>query len=924
MLTISKPLGAGQAQTYHAEEFANARENYYTEADQIRGEWHGRLAEQWGLHGEVREEYFQRLSEGQQPITGEQLIRHQTAREYISARGEKVSPMEHRAGWDATFSAPKSVSLTALVGGDDRVRDAHRESLAVALDELERYVQARIGGNLPAETTGKWIAAKFEHDSARPVNGYAAPQLHTHVVFFNLTETQDGKSHALQPRELYKTQQYATAVYRSELAMRLKGLGYEIERGKSGQPEIKGYSEEYLAASSPRRQQIEEHLAKENQRGAGAAQIAAHQTREAKTDFSHEEMQQRHRQIAEAFGSQPERVVETARDRTHHTERDVPPKMAQSAVTFSKERNLEREAVVEERDLLRDALRRSMGEAALTEVRSEFEKRIGSGEFIGIEKNTGAPGRAFTTREMIGYEQDTIQVMRDGQNKYGALASFDTRREIEQEHPHLSQSQQAAVEQILASRDQVTAMEGVAGSGKTTSLAVVREAAEREGYKVEGFAPTSRAAQKLAEAGIESSTLQRHLARNSEEHDGQKRLYVLDESSLASTKQMSEFLHRLKEDDRVLLVGDVRQHQAVEAGTPYQQLQEAGIQTARLDEIVRQKHPGLKEVVEQLARGDVKGAIEKLDAQGRVHEIADHGERLKEIAREYAKQPEGTLIVSPDNQSRVAINRIIHREMQTRGQVDHSEYPMRVLIARQEITGADRQWAEQYDPGDVVRYTKGSKTHGIEAGEYTRVERVNAKENLLTVKRESGEKVSYDPRRLQGVTLYRETERAFSQGDRVQFTAPNREQHVANREMGTIEKIDASGNLQLRLDSGRAVAFNVKENPHLDYGYAVTSHSSQGQTADRVLVHVDTEQAGEKLVNRRLAYVAVSRGRYDAQLYTNDKINLSETLNRDVSHRSATEPTRTAGPVVAQQIGPSSSLSQATQQAIEQGLTLSR
>src|SRR6202790_3598962 len=263
MLTISKPLSAGQAQTYHAEEFGNARENYYTEADQIRGEWHGRLAEQWGLRGEVREEYFQRLSEGQQPITGEQLVRHQTAREYISARGEKVSAMEHRAGWDATFSAPKSVSLTALVGGDDRVRDAHRKSVAVALDELERYVQARIGGNLPAETTGKWIAAKFEHDSARPVNVYAAPQLHTHVVFFNLTENEDGEAHALQPRELYKTQQYATAVYRSELAHRLKELGYEVERGESSQPEIKGYSGEYLDASSPRRQQIEERLAKQ-------------------------------------------------------------------------------------------------------------------------------------------------------------------------------------------------------------------------------------------------------------------------------------------------------------------------------------------------------------------------------------------------------------------------------------------------------------------------------------------------------------------------------------------------------------------------------------------------------------------------------------------------------------------------------------
>ena len=125
-----------------------------------------------------------------------------------------------------------------------------------------------------------------------------------------------------------------------------------------------------------------------------------------------------------------------------------------------------------------------------------------------------------------------------------------------------------------------------------------------------------------------------------------------------------------------------------------------------------------------------------------------------------------------------------------------------------------------------------------------------------------------------------------------QFTAPNRERHIANRELGTIDKIDDSGNLQLRLDSGRTVAFNVKENPHLDYGYAVTSHSSQGQTADRVLVHVDTEQAGEKLVNRRLAYVAVSRGRYDAHVYTSDKDQLAEQLSRDVSHRSAMEPSR--------------------------------
>ena len=753
--------------------------------------------------------------------------------------------MEHRAGWDATFSAPKSVSLTALVGGDERVREAHRESIVVALDELERYTQARLGGNLPAETTGKWVAAKFEHDSARPVEGYAAPQLHTHVVVFNVTESEDGEAHSLQPRELYGTQQYATAVYRSELAHRLKKIGYEIERGESGQPEIKGYSKEYLEASSPRRRQIEEHLAEENQRGAGAAQIAAHRTREAKLELSHEEMQQRHRDMAANFGNQPEHVIDAARaNHPPQLRETVSQEKAQSAMTFSKERNFEREAVADERALLRDALKRSMGEATLSELEADFAARIKTRELIELDTKAGRPGRTFTTSEMIGYEQDTINIMRAGQKRYSHVAGFATRRDIEREHMRLSQSQWRAVEQILSSRDQVTAFEGVAGAGKTTSLATIREAAEREGYEVEGFAPTSRAAQKLAEAGIESSTLQRHLARSQEPREGQKHLYVLDESSLASTKQMNQFLHRLHEQDRVLLVGDSRQHEAVEAGKPYQQLQEAGIETARLDEIVRQKDPALKEVVEKLSRGQVREAMEKLDRQGRVHEIFDHDERLAAIAQEYVKQPQGTLVVSPDNRSRTEINQTIHYAMQDAGKMPYREREVTVLVARQEITGADRQWAAQYEPGNVVRYTKGSKTHGIEAGEYARVERMNEKENHITVERKNGERVTYDPRRLHGVTLYRETQRAFSEGDRVQFTAPDRERHIANRELATIEKIDANGDVRLRLDSGRAVEFNIRQNPHLDYGYAVTSHSSQGQTADRVLIHVDTEQAG--------------------------------------------------------------------------------
>jgi ATP-dependent exoDNAse (exonuclease V) alpha subunit len=178
---------------------------------------------------------------------------------------------------------------------------------------------------------------------------------------------------------------------------------------------------------------------------------------------------------------------------------------------------------------------------------------------------------------------------------------------------------------------------------------------------------------------------------------------------------------------------------------------------------------------------------------------------------------------------------------------------------------------------------------GLTAGEYATVQDLDAKANRLTVRRDSGVEVTYDPRRLQGVTVYREADRAFAVGDRAQVTAPDRQRHVANRELGIVEAIDADRQLHLRLDTGRSVTYALDARLHLDHGYAVTSHSSQGQTADRVLLHVDTDRAGEALVNRRLAYVAISRGRHDAQIYTNDRTQLGAALSREISHRSALE-----------------------------------
>ena len=155
--------------------------------------------------------------------------------------------------------------------------------------------------------------------------------------------------------------------------------------------------------------------------------------------------------------------------------------------------------------------------------------------------------------------------------------------------------------------------------------------------------------------------------------------------------------------------------------------------------------------------------------------------------------------------------------------------------------------------------------------------------------RRDGTEVTYDPTRLHGVTLYRDAERAFSVGDRLQFTLASRALRVANRELGTLERFERSGEFTVRLDSGRRVSFLPQNHPHIDHGYAVTSHSGQGQTADRVLVHVDTTLSPE-LVNRRLAYVAISRGRFDAQVFTDNRSQLERTLSRDVHHESALSP----------------------------------
>lgn len=891
MLTISKPLSAGQAQSYHQKEFTAKEQNYWSQRGEVAGEWQGRLAETFGLAGTVSAEDFARLSQGQHPQTEEQLVRQRASYIYKDAEGNAIKTMEHRAGWDATFSAPKSISLTALVGGDNRVREAHREAVSTALEHLESSTMARIGGNHPAETTGKFVAAKFEHDTARPVDGYAAPQLHTHAVVFNVTQRDSGEYRALQPQSLFASQQFATAIYQSELTYRLRQLGYDITVGRSGAPEIRGYTQEYLDASSPRSQQIREYLERTGRIGKEAAEIAAHSTRDHKEIHSLREVMAAHRKVAAEYGNQAEAVVRVAQERARTQSQEMNlPQRVREAVTFSRDKNFEREAVVDERVLVRDALRRGMGDIIYSQVRANLNARIATGEFQAVERPYTMPGRKLTTARTIEAEREILHRIQEGQRQVQPILDRPHAYRVAEDHPYLNRAQKAVVEEVLSSADRVQGIQGYAGSGKTSTLAVLRTAAEAQGYEVQGFAPTSRAARQLREAGIEAGTLQGFLAgsRANETRSDRARFYFVDESSLASTRQVREFLARLEKNDRVLLIGDTRQHQGVEAGRPFEQLQQAGMRTAKLDEIVRQRDPALKSAVELLARGRSAAALDLLQHQGRVQETPDPHQRIRAIARKYAESPANTLIVSPDNASRRDLNRAVRTELKANGSLSQEEHTFRTLTQRQDMTGAERAWASRYDPGETIRFARGSKAAGIEAGSYAVVAAVEPAQNLLTVQKESGEFVTYDPRRLSGVSVYREAMHDFAVGDRIQFTAPDKQLGVANRDLAIIESIAPDGRISARLDDNREIQFNAAEHRHFDHGYAVTSHSAQGLTADRVLIHADTSVHPD-LLSSRFGYVAVSRASHEATIFTDDATRLAQLLGTEVTKTAALE-----------------------------------
>ena len=657
MLVMSRgALSADQAETYYEEKYS--QDDYYTEERRVAGQWFGQGADALGLSGEVAAEDFRAILRGERPETAEVLVRNANGR------------TERRAGWDATFNAPKSVSIQALAGGDAALTDAHRRAVSRALSELEHYALSRQKGGSEWVLTRNIVAARFDHIAARPAkgadDGYGPdPHLHTHVVIANMTCRPDGAWRGLDPVEIYRSQSFASAVYRSELAREVRSLGYDIKvTGADGRWELEGYSREQVMAFSRRRQDIEKALARNGLSGAAAAQNIAHQSRLSKQQRDEGELREEWRVRARDYGIRFEH-----HSHTRAAVRVPAQARIEDALRFAVAHSTEREAVIDRRALEATALQYAMGAIDLDKLRRESAAWEERRALIALDASISSPNGTFTTPEMIALERDNLDLMRAGRGQTSPIADSEEIRRWATDGALLADQIEVA-QLILTTPDWLTSVEGRAGSAKTTTVGAIREFAEEHGYAVRGFAPTTRAVRALSEAGVEARTVA-SLIEDKVADAGRHQLWIVDESSLLATRQVNRLLHKARKAgvERIAFVGDERQHHAIEAGRPIHQMQQAGMPVARLDTIRRQRDPMLREAVELAAKGEIDRALTLLEQHDRIREIENPAVRYKSIAQEYVAAHEAgerVLVVSPANDERRQLNAAIRELLQQR------------------------------------------------------------------------------------------------------------------------------------------------------------------------------------------------------------------------------------------------------------------
>ena len=582
----------------------------------------------------------------------------------------------------------------------------------------------------------------------------------------------------------------------------------------------------------------------------------------------------------------------------------TPVSPAERAVEWAVAHLSEREAVFSRTDLLTAALAWDPGKVTVGEAEAAAARLEAAGSLHGA-RLPGMEG-LLTTDRAVGDERETIALMEAGRER-GATPMRARAVDKALRKGPLTEGQKEAVKLILSEGDRVVGVQGYAGSGKTTMLNRARALLEKRGYEVRGLAPSASAARTLeGEAGIGAETLQRFLARYGGVAAGRmtakgekemraafaKTVLVVDEGSLASTVQARDLL-RIADSlrmPRVVLVGDEKQLDAVDAGKPFAQLQAAGMRTAVMDQIMRQRDPALKEAVEASLAGDIARAFEKLGDN--VAEVNPDNLAGAAAARWLALAPEArerTGLMAPSHALREGINGIV-RERLTRDGVVHGPAMQTERLVSRGYTNAEKALARNYMAGDVVGFHRPYKRLGVEKGDELRVAGVDRTAGTVRLAGKDGETVAWEPGRIAaragGVEVYRKETMELRAGDRIRWTRNDAGLGLVNSQTAEVTAV-RDGRVGFRLEDGRMLDMNAGDPQlrHIDRAWASTVHAFQGRTVDTVIAAIEANHPN--LTTQKMLYVEISRARDRAELVTDDKAALREQIQALTGERIA-------------------------------------
>lgn len=921
MISISNVKSASHASHYYEKDDYYAKDSKEHQAD---SSWYGKGAKLLGLKGEIEQKSFKEILSGK--LAGQAVLGRKEGEELV-----------HAPGIDITFSAPKSVSIMAEVYQDKCIFEAQQKAVLKTLDYIEKnLVETRKmkDGVLMQEKVENITAATFMHHTSRNQD----PQLHTHCVIANAVLRKDGEWRSAFFGNVFDDKLFLGQIYRSELALELKELGYELRIKEKGLFELKNIDDGLIKAFSSRSKEIANASKQYDNVDAKLKAQLTLQTRQNKKEIDKATLQERWQETLNTYNKTQSNVVsktdsiktllsskwEAFRDsfdisrvfKISHIKSDPKEQgsIEERAIKYAIKHLSERNSIWEQKDLLGVALSYSVGESNVEKLKAALDVFKLRGDVLEAKGSIASFKNPLTTALALDKEIRTIELMRSGINASYQIADKKAVAAY-LESTSLNKGQREAAELILTSKDRVIGVQGYAGTGKTYMLQHVKALGEERGYKLLGLAPSTSAALTLnKEAGIESQTIHKFLFkyngvindRGTEQGrvkmsaDLKNTVVVVDESSLASTSQMNAMLKLSRVlDFKVVLVGDTKQLNAVEAGKPFYQLQKAGMETAIMGNIVRQKDLRLKEAVYGAINQDITRAFEKLGDN--VLEVKctsdDKFTRLGESVAERwiglsNSEREKTIVIAPSHKLRSSINDNIRESLKAEGSLGAVGSNIETLVNK-DLTTTEKSYISNYEVGDVVLFNRDYKSLRVKQGEVHTI--LGIKKDSLVLKSSAGKEIRFNPARLGGtregaIDIFYKRELDIRDGDLVRWTRnyQDSKEIVNTKVMRVLSITDKEISFKTGNDSILKLPRSHPSLRHLDYGYAVTAHAAQGMTYDRVIAAL--ESMHKYLTNQKSFYVTLSRARHEAILFTDNKKALINTLQSKTGELvSATE-----------------------------------